>query len=239
MSEHDPSNTQRVSREQLNTAADYLLRHMQAYPTDMRDLLVNKSPLTILSNGMVPPDVSDAISSENLRAIHIEKTRFQEAERDWENRSVGKKIADTLRFRDLFTVQGSFDPKPRFGYDFVLIGRSIGGTLPLDEEGWRLPVGVSQWSYDGHIDIAGERFTLDPSAKALQVDLSYPLTDGSRTDLAVSHALYPYDDEVRTKSQVIFGDTWQGIPNQPFTIDPAHPSVYMYRAMEMLAHQQS
>lgn len=187
--------------------------------------------------GKVVPEIEQAVKVEYDRARDEELQRRKQKELEWKQRSIGRVINDTLKRQGYFDFVGIYEPKPRIS-NITVNERSIRGGLPLGE-GWpQLPTSIEQSYFEGSLTVAGQEFTLDPTASLLSVHLSYPLSDGTRTDLGVTHTLYPYKDEIDTKTQVIFGDYWSGIPHQPFSDEPTDSSVYMNRTMEMFIDGQ-
>lgn len=231
MSRSETSEFSVISREQLLATADILfeigrIAYQKSKPAEPSGF-----------DGMLPEGVADAISRESVRAEQEVRDRQEAYRTGWQARSVGQKALDLVRGVSLYDNWPSSRPVYRIGGGYSLSRRKITGRLRLPgnwSDGPPLDVDVSQQYIDGTLTVNGESTELDPNAKMLKIDLSYPLSDGSRTDLGVTHTLYPYVEGIVTTTQIIFGDYWSGVPYEPFTQHPADSSVYMQRALEML-----
>jgi hypothetical protein len=117
--------------------------------------------------------------------------------------------------------------------------RGYGDFYPLGDGRPLLTLKASQWFYTGQLRFDDNVVSLSPDARATSITLGYPLPDGSRTDLTVVHALYPYDDKVETDSVTHIGDYWSGIPNEPFGDTNVSSGAMMLRAFEALSNARA
>lgn len=240
MAEYLQHQNYEVPREQLLTTAEQLFSFVasESEPEAKLVSLTDFVPLGL--EGIVPPEIEEAVGEEFLRAGDEECERMRVRKAQWEaqrkQRSLARRVLDTIQGSNSNKLAARHTPKYDINSVYTYRQETSGYLSLYGADDWaKVSVQVTRAWFDGDITIAGQKFILNPDHKKVSIELGYPDDENNR-NLFIEHSVFPFIEGIKTSKEQdgLPRSDINNIPHRPFTQKPADPSVYMMRAMEML-----